>query len=72
MTPVFSEVITYSMRTYLCTAVERHLPFAIITFTGTPLAAAVVAAPIRNECDEKRDKSQPRALAAFFSTDWNW
>ena len=56
----------------MLTAVERHLPFAIIELMEAPLLAAVVAAPILKECEEKRDVSQPRRAAAFFSTAWNW
>ncbi len=39
-----------------------HLPKACKVESSTPLAAAVLAAPIRNECPVKKDESTPAAL----------
>ena len=69
---LMSGEIWLSGRMYFLTALERHLPLTMMISTGTPWLAAVVAAPILNEWDEKRDMSHPKHVAALFSTAWNW
>ena len=56
---------------YAFTAADFHLPAVWISASVQPWVAAIVAAPIRNECDVKW-ACRPKCPRAFFSTAENW
>lgn len=57
------------IRMYLLNESLFHRPRDWIVESATPLAAATLAAPIRNECPEKREASIPAAESVDLSHD---